>query len=299
MDAVTQAGAELSDGGRTEATLATQPKPMVQAPRFRAEYLIEAALLGIFMISACAFTVLLEYPSSPVRQGVANGDLRRLLTGLAMGATAILLIYSPWGKRSGAHFNPATTLTFLRLGKVPRRDAVGYVVAQFLGGAVGVFVAWELLGARLADRATNFAVTVPGPDGVAVAFLAELAISFLLMAVILRVSNHRRFARYTGLCAGALVALYITFEGPLSGMSMNPARTLSSALFARNWTALWLYFAAPPLGMLAAAELYLRTRGREAIFCAKLHHPNDQRCIFCEARQARTAQETFSRPPAL
>jgi aquaporin Z len=299
MSTLTRAGAEPAGGERTSAPLAAPRKLAIPAPRIRAEYLIEAALLGTFMISACGFTVLLEYPSSPVHQLIANGDFRRFLTGLAMGITAVLLIYSPWGMRSGAHFNPATTLTFLRLGKVPRRDAMGYIVAQFMGGVAGVFLAWVLLGARLEDRATNFAVTVPGADGVGIAFLAETAMSFLLMSVILRVSNHQRFARYTGLCAGILVVLYISFEAPLSGMSMNPARTLGSALFARNWTALWVYFAAPPLGMFAAAELYLRTRGRHAVFCAKLHHQNDQRCIFCEARQARAPQETFSRPPAL
>jgi aquaporin Z len=269
------------------------------SPKFRAEYLIEAALLGLFMISACGITVLLEHPLSPIRQTIPSGDLRRFLIGLAMGTTAILLIYSPWGKRSGAHFNPATTVTFFRLGKVPAHDAVGYIVAQFVGAAAGVFLAWELLGARLEDPATHFAATVPGSRGVAVAFLAELAISFGLMSVILRVSNHPRFARYTGLCAGVLVALYITFEAPLSGMSMNPARTLGSAVFARSWTALWVYFLAPPLGMLAAAELYLRVRGRDAVFCAKLHHQNDQPCIFCQARQAKTSVETFSRPLAL
>jgi aquaporin Z len=132
-----------------------------------------------------------------------------------------------------------------------------------------------------------------------VAFGAEFAISFLLMSVILRVSNHDRYARYTGLWAGILVALFITVEAPFSGMSMNPARTLGSALFAWNWTALWIYFTAPPLGMLAAAQVYLRTRGSGAIFCAKLHHQNQKRCIFCEARQAKTSPETFSRPLAL
>ena len=76
------------------------------------EYLMEAALLGLFMISACAFTVLLEFPGSPVRQAVPDPGIRRFLTGLAMGTTAIALIYSPWGKQSGAHFNPAMTLTF-------------------------------------------------------------------------------------------------------------------------------------------------------------------------------------------
>ena len=123
--------------------------------------------------------------------------------------------------------------------------------------------------------------------------------SFLLMSVILRVSNHRRFARYTGLCAGIMVALFITVEAPLSGMSMNPARTLGSALFARDWTALWLYFLAPPAGMLAAAELYLRQRGRGAVFCAKLHHQNRKRCIFCEARRQAAPAETFSGAAAL
>ncbi len=267
--------------------------------RFRVEYLMEAALLGIFMISACVFVVLLDYPSSPVRLMVPDAGLRRLLIGLAMGATAVSLIYSPWGMQSGAHFNPATTLTFLRLGKVRRRDALGYIGSQFAGAAAGVGVAWSMLGPRLADPATHFAATVPGSSGIVVAFLAEAVISFLLMSVILRVSNHGRFARYTGLCAGIMVALFITVEAPLSGMSMNPARSLGSALFARDWTALWLYFLAPPAGMLAAAELYLRQRGREAVFCAKLHHQNRKRCIFCEARRPAAVAETFSGVPAL
>jgi aquaporin Z len=267
--------------------------------RIRVEYLMEAALLGIFMVSACAFVVLLEYPSSPVRLALPNADLRRLLVGLAMGATAVALIYSPWGMQSGAHFNPATTLAFYRLGKVRSRDAVGYVGAQFAGGVAGVGAAWAMLGHRLADPATNYAATVPGPAGIVAAFLAEAVISFLLMSVVLRVSNHQRFARYTGLCAGLLVALFITVEAPLSGMSMNPARTLGSALFARNWTALWIYFVAPPAGMLAAAELYVRQRGIGAVFCAKLHHQNGKRCIFCEARRAAVPAETFSGVPAL
>jgi aquaporin Z len=84
------------------------------------------------------------------------------------------------------------------------------------------------------------------------------------------------------LFAGALVATYIAFEAPISGMSMNPARTLASALGAHNWTALWVYFTAPPLGMLAAAEVYLRILGRHRIFCAKLHHDNQKPCLFCE-----------------
>jgi aquaporin Z len=248
------------------------------------EYAIEAALLGGFMISACVFTVLLEYPRSPVHLALPDPLVRRALMGLAMGGTAVSLIYSPWGRRSGAHFNPATTVTFLRLGKVAPRDAVGYVLAQFAGAVAGVFAASLVLGELIADRATNFAATLPGGGGAAVAFPAEVAITFVLMSVILRVSNHPTRSGYTGLCAGALVALYITLEAPLSGMSMNPARTLGSAVFARDWTALWVYFTAPPLGMLLAAELYVRRRGMGAVFCAKLDHAAGYRCIFCETR---------------
>ena len=250
------------------------------------EYLMEAALLGLFMVSACSFVVLLEYPGSPVHRMLPDPLVRRLLMGLAMGGTAVALIYSRWGMQSGAHMNPAVTLTFHRLGKVPRRDALGYVAAQFTGGLLGVGLASLLWGGRLADRATNYAATLPGRSGVAAAFGAEVVITFVLMSVILRVSNHPRHARLTGLCAGLLVATYITLEAPISGMSMNPARTLGSAAFAGVWTALWIYFLAPPLGMLAAAELYLRRRGRAAVFCAKLHHENDTRCIFCHARGA-------------
>ncbi|HEY9620536.1 MAG TPA: aquaporin, partial [Crinalium sp.] len=104
------------------------------------EYLMEAALLGVFMISAGVFTILFEYPTSPVHQAIANGDLRRFLIGIAMGTMAIALIYSPWGKQSGAHMNPAVTLTFYRLGKVRSLDALFYVLFQTLGGLIGVYL---------------------------------------------------------------------------------------------------------------------------------------------------------------
>ena len=264
------------------------------------EYAIEAALLGLFMISACGFTVLLEHPRSSARLAIPDPTLRRALMGLAMGGTAIALIYSPWGMRSGAHFNPATTLTFLRLGRVPLRDAIAYIGAHFAGGALGVLAVSLALGDLLVDPATRFAVTLPGPAGAPAAFAAELVITFVLMSVILHVSNHPTRANLTGLCAGALVALYITVEAPLSGMSMNPARTLASALFARNWTALWIYFTAPPLGMLLAGELYVRRRGGAAVFCAKLHHGHEQPCIFCEARRSPGASDgTFLQPASL
>src|SRR6266545_3861447 len=132
------------------------------------EYLIEGALLGLFMVSAALVTALLEYPGSPVHSAIPNGALRRALIGLAMGLTAIGLIYSPWGQQSGAHMNPATTLTFLRLGKIRPWDATFYIASQFVGGVCGVLVSKLLLGGILAHPSVSYVTTVPGPAGAGV-----------------------------------------------------------------------------------------------------------------------------------
>ena len=243
------------------------------------EYLMEGALLGAFMLSACGCTALLFHPASPLA-GAGGALGTRLLMGLAMGATAVALVYSPWGQRSGAHMNPSFTLTFLRLGKIAPVDAAGYVAGHFAGAVAGVLAARALFGAAVAHPAVEFAVTVPGAAGVPVAFVAEVAISFVLMAVVLTFSNSARLSGVTGVAAGVLIAAYVALEAPLSGMSMNPARTTGSAAVAGVWTALWIYFTAPPLGMLLAAEVYRRVRGAHRVYCAKLHHRNAYRCIF-------------------
>lgn len=243
------------------------------------EYLIEAFCLGVFMVAAGLVTTLMEYPGSRLHAALANADARRALIGLAMGLTAVALIYSPWGKRSGAHMNPAVTLGFLRLGKIARLDALAYIVMQFTGGLLGVLLVRRVAGAAFTAPPVNWVATVPGSYGLPLAFTAEVAISALMMWMVLNVSGSVRFARYTGVGAGALVALYIIVEGPVSGMSMNPARSFASAAPAGMWHALWIYFVAPLAGMLAAAELQLRLARRRP--CAKLVHTPGQRCIHC------------------
>jgi aquaporin Z len=232
------------------------------------------------MLSACAVVTLLQHPASPLRAALPDPTLRRVLTGVAMGLTGIGIVYSPWGKQSGAHCNPSVTLTFLRLGKIAPGDAFFYVLAQFAGGVGGVLLAGAVLGGLLGHPDVNYAATLPGPRGPRVAFMAEAAISFVLVLVLLTVTNIRKLNRFAGLFGGAVVATYISVEAPLSGMSMNPARSLASALPPALWSSLWIYFTAPPLGMLAGAEAYLRLGGARRIRCAKLHHENDRRCIF-------------------
>jgi aquaporin Z len=251
---------------------------------------MEAGCLAIFMVSACSFGVLLEHPMSPAYQAIEDGGLRRALMGVAMGLTAMAIIYSPWGRRSGAHLNPALTLNYFLLRKVAPWDAFFYAAFQFLGGAIGVVIADLLIGFPLRHSAVYYVVTVPGPGGPAVAFWAELLISGALMTTVLMITNTPRLARYTGVAAGTLVALFITFEAPLSGMSMNPARTLSSALAAGEFPALWVYFTAPPAGMLLGTLIYRAVRGTRAVYCAKLNHDNRSRCIF-HCRFAELEQE--------
>jgi aquaporin Z len=257
------------------------------------EYLMELAELAIFMVSASLFTILLYHPSSPVVRAIPFEFVRRLLTGQAMGLTLVGLVYSPWGKRSGAHMNPAFTLTFWRLGKVAPWDAALYSVSQFIGGIGGVCLVAIIASPFLSHPSVNYVVTVPGPGGPWEAFAAEAGISFILVLIVLVLTNHSSWARYTGLVAGACVAAFITFESPLSGMSMNPARTLGSALLPRLWQSLWLYFTAPPLGMLLAAQVYVLAKGRVA--CAKYHHQSHFRCIFCEYHLERSPQHLLKR----
>ena len=253
--------------------MARRPKPVRLGPRssrfptflaaLRAHwplYLYEAAELAAFLLSACAFTVLLFDPASPA--ATLNTTLRRALMGLSMGLTAVAIIESPWGRRSGAHFNPAISLTFYRLGKIGPTDTFFYVFAHFFGAPAGVALAALLLGLRIALPQVNYAVTVPGIGGPPAAFAAETFMAALLMAVVLVTSNSKRFASYTTWLMGLLIAAYVFCFAPISGFSINPARTFGSAVLAHVWTGFWIYCTAPLLGMFGAAEVYVRTTDR-------------------------------------
>jgi aquaporin Z len=204
--------------------------------------------------------------------------------GLAMGATLVANVMAPWGRRSGAHWNPGVTLAFWRLGHVRHADLAGYIVAQFAGGAAGVAVVALLAGPALADPHVHYVVTRPGPAGASAAFAAEALISFVMMSVVLRLMASGRHQALTPWAAGALLAVFIAVESPHSGTSLNPARTFGSALLAGDWTAFPVYLLAPPLAMALAVELWrleCRLLGARMRGCAKLLHRDDEPCHFC------------------
>ena len=240
------------------------------------EYVLEAAQLAVFLVLIGLTLVAFEAPGSPLR--VRDAVLARAAAGLGIGAVAVALIYSPSGRRTGPHLNPAVTLAFLRLGKVKPWDACFYVLAQLAGGIAGVAVASAVIGGSFRHPPVRGIVTLPGSRGEAVAFAAEATIAFVLITVVLLIASRPVVARYTGLCAGALLAVFFLVEHPLSGTSLNPARTLAAAIGEREWRALWIYFLAPPLGMLLAAEVHMRL-GLAPVPCAKLNDDH-RRCIF-------------------
>src|SRR5258706_195641 len=208
----------------------TDPRPSFARTlrRHLPEYASEALGLGLFMLSACSFAILLWHPASPVARAIPDGLARRALMGLAMGATLVSNVHAPWGRRSGAHLNPAATLAFWRLGRLPAADLLGYALAQVAGGVLGVTLMAWIAGPAMAHPSVDFVATRPGPAGAGVAFAAELAIAFVLFSAVLRVMASPRRAALTPWVAGALLAAYIAFESPLSGTSMNPARTFGS-----------------------------------------------------------------------
>jgi aquaporin Z len=265
------------------------------------EYLIEGWALGTFMVIAGLVATLLGAPASPVHRALPDPMWRQAAGGIAMGLTAIALIHSGWGKRSGAHMNPAVTLTFLRLGKIRQWDALFFVIAQVVGGVSGVLLVVAFAGHAFSDPPVSYAATLPGSGGPTVAFAAEFVISAVLMLTVLSLRSSEWLAPFTGVIVGCLVATYITFESPLSGMSMNPARSLASAAPGMLWHHLWIYLTAPLLGMLAGAEIFLMVAGARRVLCAKLLHPLGVRCIHCgyepppAARGERSAQPGSAR----
>ena len=220
-------------------------------------YLQEALGLGIFMISACFFSAMLFSEKSSWYNVIPSTTLKNILMGVAMGATALFIFYSPFTAPSGSQINPAVTLTFLRLNKMCRYDALFFAIFQISGGIIAVYLMQWLMGRILIDAPVNSAVTVPGKIGIGAALITELIIAFVTMTIVLLTSNNDRLKSYTRIIAGCLVCTWVIVAGPISGFGMNPARSFASALPANIWTAFWIYLFVPFIGMLLAAEFYL------------------------------------------
>ncbi|GAA3979364.1 aquaporin [Hymenobacter antarcticus] len=225
-------------------------------------YLTEAAGLAVFVAVSGGAAVVFHHPVSAVARALGPQWVQRIGLGVVMGALVAALSYSPWGRRSGAHLNPAVTLGFWQLGHVQTVDALWYGLAQFSGALAASAAMARLLGPWFGHSLIHYNTTRPlaGPHGWAVALVAETVISALLMLALLVALHSARLKKWAGALVGALLAVFIVVEAPLSGMSLNPARTLGTAVAAGQAPALWLYFVGPLVGMWGTAWGYGRYR---------------------------------------
>jgi aquaporin Z len=261
------------------------------------EYLMEAAELCLLMVSICLFGTLIYSRASPLTPLALSGTAKAFLMGIAIAITTALIIRSRFGRRTGAHFNPSITLAYFYLGRIHRWDTLYYVAFQFIGALAGVFVAYLTLGEHLSGPPVRYVITTPGVYGSVLAFVAEFFLSGFLITVVLFATNHRGLARFSPFIVALVTVLYYGLCSSLSGFSVNPARSFSSAIFAWIWQGIWIYFLAPSLGMLAAASIYVRIQGRQNVYCAKLLHDLESTCpfpchidrLFGEAESYRTA----------
>jgi aquaporin Z len=241
---------------------------------------MESGELGALMMSTCICGTLIYSEDSPFKSLALSAVFKSTLMGSAVAITTLIVILSPFGRRTGAHLNPSVTLTFFWLGRVHRWDAVWYIVAQFIGAVAGVLAARQILGLRLSAPSVQYMVTVPGQHGTAITFLGEFLSAGLLMATVLYSSNHHSLVRFTSVLVAILTVFFFVLSPSKSGFSVNPARTFSPALFAWIWQGVWIYFSAPCLGMLSAAAIYIKTVGLNRVYCAKVFQDVRSVCPF-------------------
>jgi len=204
---------------------------------------VVAEIIGtFFMIFAGCGSVVIDKKT--------NGSITHLGVSLAWGMVVMIVIYT-LGHISGAHLNPSVTLAYAVVRRFPWNQVPAYMGAQVFGSIAAGFVLRLMFG-----EVAHIAATVPTGSAMQ-SFVLEILITFFLMFVVSAVATDTKaIGELAGLAVGTTVAMNVIFAGPISGASMNPARTIGSAVAGNKYTNIWVYMVAPPVGAVMGAMAY-------------------------------------------
>ena len=201
-------------------------------------YLLE--LFGTFALVFCG-------PGAVIMNDNSGGMVTHVGIAITFGLIVMAMIYAI-GEQSGAHINPAVTLAFWASGTFPKKEVIPYIIAQIIGALLASATLYFLFPAHPTQG-----VTIPLNSN-AQAFVLEVILSFILMFVIIKVSTgSKESGTIAGIAIGGVVGLEAMFAGPITGASMNPARSIAPAVFSGDLQYIWLYIVAPIIGMLLAS----------------------------------------------
>lgn len=203
-----------------------------------------------------AFALVFAGCGAIVTNAEYDGAIGAVGVSLVFGLIIMVMVYAT-GHLSGAHINPAVTIAFTLTRHFPARNAVAYIAAQLAGASAGAV----LLLAAWSDKPADLGATVPSV-GVGTAFLYEVALTAFLMFVITAVATDTRaVGAAAAIAIGGTVGLDALFGGPVTGASMNPARSFGPALASGEWADFWVYVIGPVLGASVGALAYQFVRG--------------------------------------
>jgi MIP family channel proteins len=204
------------------------------------------------------FFLVLIGPGAAMVDAHSGGAIGHVGVALSFAFVVLAMVYA-LGHLSGAHINPAVTIAFWSARRFPVREVPGYVLSQCAGAVAASLALRGVLG-----PVGQLGATVP-TISVGAAFVVEWLLSFVLMIVIAAVATDARVTEgFAGIAVGLTVGFDATMGGPLTGASMNPARSLGPAVVGGIWTAHWLYWIAPITAMVVAARTYDALRSAHA-----------------------------------
>lgn len=256
---------------------------MNHQPFPKKEFFAELAGTALLLITGLSLVILMFGTGSPMAEIIPNITLRQVITGFLFGGTGAIIAMSGIGKASGAHINPAVTMTFWLFGKIDSQKAVIYCVAQLAGAIIGTvpLLIWGQMG-----RSIHFGATMPGAGySTQAALLGEVVTTFTMVTLLIIFLGFRAIRPYTPAIFPILYSIMNPLESAVSGLSTNPARSFGPAVVSGIWDSWWIYWIGPLAGALLASIVCIRLKKR--ITVAKLYHFDSDQDKLLPGKSAR------------